>query len=618
MALRLWLRMRLKRRPVVGFCLLFALSVVLINSFPALPADSRGKTDFQRRIKHRKVVRHKRLWTDTSDFMLGLVQSSDHRSWESGLQSFSHGKQPFINSSNDCKEKSKLGQANKQPLWKNQHQETKGKKTLTKKLSRGIQNATDMKPKPRNISLVSHRDKVDHRYSNAHSAILTGKNHNKNSLREVFLPKPTLVINKKPLQNRIAKMQLVLKNYSAVHPVLHHQKPDEQRVPLDGITVFPRADTNVSRTNAKVVGELLNIQQIVTQESLKTRKYLSLKCSKFQPVVTKAGQHRRAFMEQAPPWFTEDDLQKMRFLSDGEIVAKSRIPAHGQVLKVVLCPTRPTDNCHHERHCSNGFCGLIKRPSDLYEVLAFHLDRVLGLNRSLPAVARKFQSNLLPYKYTDGAPRPIIWWAPDIQHLNDTNNDQNSYALGWLQYQRMLKHRCGMEYSTADMNKPPCLGIKHTEWAKLALFDFLLQVQDRLDRYCCGFNPDSTEPCVEEMLHDKCRNPNELVLVHILVRRSNPSHLVYIDNAGRPLHPENNLNFRLLQGTDGFPESAVRVLKSGCLHNMLLTSLQMDQEFWESQGGFQGMKKLVQTINRRGKVLLKYIEDHNLTLTSSV
>lgn len=43
------------------------------------------------------------------------------------------------------------------------------------------------------------------------------------------------------------------------------------------------------------------------------------------------------------------------------------------------------------------------------------------------------------------------------------------------------------------------------------------QVHDRLDRYCCGFEPEPSEPCVEEGLREKCGNPGELRLVHILV-----------------------------------------------------------------------------------------------------
>ncbi|KAK2515933.1 Fam198a, partial [Columba guinea] len=139
-------------------------------------------------------------------------------------------------------------------------------------------------------------------------------------------------------------------------------------------------------------------------------------------------------------------------------------------------------------------------------------------------------------------------------------------------------------------------------------------VHDRLDRYCCGFQPDPSEPCVEERLHEKCRNPVELVLVHILVRRSAPSHLVFIDNAGRPQHPEEKLNFRLLQGIDSFPAAAVATLRSGRLQSLMLESLRLDRELWESQGGTEGLRPLLRTIDRRARILLRYIQEHNLTV----
>ncbi|XP_068261256.1 Golgi-associated kinase 1A [Nyctibius grandis] len=333
-----------------------------------------------------------------------------------------------------------------------------------------------------------------------------------------------------------------------------------------------------------------------------------------QPPVQGRRRWRQGAVGNAPPWLSDDDLQKMWLLASGQVVSKTHVPAHGQVLRVGLrgvgdaevgvSPASP------EEDCQDGRCGLIKRPGDLYEVLAFHLDRVLGLNRSLPAVARRFTSHLLPYSYTDGSLRPIIWWAPDLQHLEDTNNDQNSCALGWLQYQEMLQsHR-----PTPVTGNAPCSSIPRGEWSRLALFDFLLQVHDRLDRYCCGFQPDPSEPCVEERLHEKCRNPAELVLVHILVRRSVPSHLVFIDNAGRPQHPEEKLNFRLLQGIDSFPGAAVATLQSGRLQSLLLESLRMDRDLWESQGGAEGWRPLLQTIDRRARILLRYIQERNLTV----
>uniref|UniRef100_A0A3Q2P4N6 Golgi associated kinase 1A n=1 Tax=Fundulus heteroclitus TaxID=8078 RepID=A0A3Q2P4N6_FUNHE len=228
------------------------------------------------------------------------------------------------------------------------------------------------------------------------------------------------------------------------------------------------------------------------------------------------------------PWLSRDDIEKMQLLTGGEVVSKTRVPAHGQVLQVALDPPSHHQNIPqlkdsqqhgaghnttHSERCQRGLCSLIKRPEDWFEVFAFHLDRVLGLNRSLPAVLRTFHNNILPYRYIDGNPRPVVWWDPDIQHLDDRDSDQNSVPLGWVQYQKLLRARCGNQ---TGLSTEPCVGVLHAEWGRLALFDFLLQVNDRLDRNCCGFTPDPTELCVENQLHSKCGNSKDLQLVHIL------------------------------------------------------------------------------------------------------
>ncbi|KAI5106255.1 protein FAM198A isoform X1, partial [Silurus meridionalis] len=308
------------------------------------------------------------------------------------------------------------------------------------------------------------------------------------------------------------------------------------------------------------------------------------------------------------PWFSKDDVQKMDFLAKGSVLSKARIPGHGQVLQVGLggCNENTSPlNGDHNTLCQTGQCALIKRPNDWFEVFAFHLDRVLGLNRSLPAVLRTFHSDLLPYKYTSGSGRPVVWWDPDIQHLADDDNDQNSFSLTWPQYQDLLKARCGMQ---VPLNSSVCVGVHHSEWGRLALFDFLLQVNDRLDRYCCGFQPDPADICVENLLNVKCAHPKDLMLVHILVRRTDPSRLVFIDNAGRPHHPQDNLNFRLIEGIDVFPERAMSVLRSGCLEQLLLRSLSVDKELWETQGGAAGLRATIHTLQHRAQILLQHIQ----------
>ncbi|XP_078028142.1 uncharacterized protein gask1a isoform X2 [Epinephelus lanceolatus] len=353
-------------------------------------------------------------------------------------------------------------------------------------------------------------------------------------------------------------------------------------------------------------------------------------CQSFRDQDFPDSDHRRIRISpdlRPLPWLSDDDIQRMELLAGGEVVSKNRVPAHGQVLRVALDPPmhqQPSSqrgspehgpgHRHPETHserCQQGHCSLIKRTDDWFEVFAFHLDRVLGLNRSLPAVLRTFHSEILPYRYISGIPRPVVWWDPDIQHLTDRDNDQNSVALSWTQYQRLLQVHCGRE---ADLGTAPCVGVQHSEWGRLAFFDFLLQVNDRLDRCCCGFTPDPTELCVENLLHAKCGNTNELLLVHILVRKEDPSRLVFIDNAGRPQQSINNLNFRLVEGIDEFPERAVSVLQSGCLESLLLRSLYTDRELWDSQGGARGFRPLIHTIEHRGKILLQHMRDKKLQL----
>ncbi|XP_051999737.1 Golgi-associated kinase 1A [Xyrauchen texanus] len=315
------------------------------------------------------------------------------------------------------------------------------------------------------------------------------------------------------------------------------------------------------------------------------------------------------------PWLNEDDIKKMTLLSRDSVLSKARLPGHGQVLQVGFRDTNAFAEVNHIKRCQMGGCALIKHPNDWFEVFAFHLDRVLGLNRSLPAVLRKFQSDILPYKYTNGAPRPVVWWDPNIRHLSDAENDQNSFLLTWPQYQTLLQSRCGTQ---VPLNSTNCVGVHHSEWGRLALFDFLLQVNDRLDRYCCGFRPDPSELCVENMLHIKCGNPRDLNLVHILVRKTDPSRLVFIDNAGRPHQPQDNLNFRLVKGIDEFPEQAISVLQSGCLERMLLWSLSVDREFWVSRGGTSSLRSLIQHVEQRAKALLLHIQEKKLKLNTDI
>lgn len=76
--------------------------------------------------------------------------------------------------------------------------------------------------------------------------------------------------------------------------------------------------------------------------------------------------------------------------------------------------------------------------------------------------------------------------------------------------------------------------------------------------------------------------------------------------------PNMTTNLFLTFCVSRLPEQAVLVLKSRRLREKLLQSLFLDQTYWESQGGRQGIDKLIDVIERRASVLLTYINAHGI------
>lgn len=99
----------------------------------------------------------------------------------------------------------------------------------------------------------------------------------------------------------------------------------------------------------------------------------------------------RIYSESPPSWMSKDDILNMRMLADSPIESIQEVPSHKAVLVVFARGPSTMGTA-----CNQGRCGIVKRPLDMSEVFAFHLDRILGLNRSLPSVSRRsefFQGN---------------------------------------------------------------------------------------------------------------------------------------------------------------------------------------------------------------------------------
>uniref|UniRef100_A0A8B9PDI2 Golgi associated kinase 1B n=1 Tax=Apteryx owenii TaxID=8824 RepID=A0A8B9PDI2_APTOW len=304
----------------------------------------------------------------------------------------------------------------------------------------------------------------------------------------------------------------------------------------------------------------------------------------------------RIYSESSPSWLSKDDILSMHMLADAPIESIQEVPSHNEVLVVFARGSHTPGTA-----CNHGCCGIIKRPLDMSEVFAFHLDRILGLNRSLPSVSRK--SEFFP----DSQACPVILWDSTLSPTD--NITHSSVRLTWGRYQQLLKQKCWQNGKTPK-GEWGCTEIHHHEWSKMALFDFLLQIYNRLDRNCCGFRPLKEDFCMEQGLKLKCSDQDAVELTHIVQRRHDQRHLAFIDNKGFFDRSEDNLDFKILQGINEFPESAVSVLRSQRLREKLLQSLFLDKVYWESQGGRKGIEKLIDVIERRSKILLTYINAH--------
>ncbi|XP_070533889.1 Golgi-associated kinase 1B-like [Ptychodera flava] len=321
------------------------------------------------------------------------------------------------------------------------------------------------------------------------------------------------------------------------------------------------------------------------------------------------------FGEHYPKWFSRADVVRMEMLSTSKI-SKLHNAKFKEELRQLIFDDGRSGPIKDFKSCTEQ-CAIQKRVDDWFEIFAFHIDRVLGLNRSLPAIGKILKPAMFPPKdrrFIDGKLRPLIWWDPKLIH-GGKYKLQNSFGLTFQDYQMDLKYRCNsldeLKQNKTYRCKTP---VKYIEWSKLTIFDFLLQNTDRLDRSCCGYDVDQGESCMKKRSPDKCANESKALMLHLFTRKGNRSRLVFIDNVFNRNRTFDHLNYRLLQGIREVPEGPINVIKSGKLGDRLKESLRVDVGFWKSLGGESNATALVDIIERRAKMLLKHIEEHNIAV----
>ncbi|XP_077987528.1 Golgi-associated kinase 1A-like [Glandiceps talaboti] len=314
-----------------------------------------------------------------------------------------------------------------------------------------------------------------------------------------------------------------------------------------------------------------------------------------------------------PNWFSYSDILKMELMSHHNISDVLSIPGHPRVRRVIF-KDHPMKDISHFEDCTTQ-CAVQKSVKDIHEVFSFHLDRVLGINRSMPAVTRTFKGER-GGTFSDGKARAIIWWNPNIKHSGSLEPEQNSMSLRWTDYQNQLALRC---YAKDNMKESAIhdnctVKVRHIEWGRLAFYDFLLQNHDRSDRNCCGYDIDEGELCFKNGNYLRCKNITRQYLIHIFTTKYDDTRLVYIDNVFNLNRNNEHLNYRFLEGIDEIPEYPISVLKSGKFRELMLQSLYLDKIYWQDQGGLPFMDKLIDIIEKRAQKLITCIEERGISL----
>uniref|UniRef100_A0A4W3J3Z6 Uncharacterized protein n=1 Tax=Callorhinchus milii TaxID=7868 RepID=A0A4W3J3Z6_CALMI len=249
-------------------------------------------------------------------------------------------------------------------------------------------------------------------------------------------------------------------------------------------------------------------------------------------------------------WFSQKDKELMRFLTQGSVQKIQYLTRRRQMVQVILATNTPFPVDGSGDQCKAGACALVKDLTNLNEVVAFHLDRILGLNVSQPVVSRQLTSWLMPHRYIDDHPRPVVRWDPSISLPQGANRYQDAYFARMVQYPSIFR-QCGTESDGV------CHQHASPELKRIKLLDYFLQEGEML--------PSGSD--------DK-----------------------------------NDQNAVTFASSDWLSPKALEVISSECLPGLLVLSLYQDREYWHSKS-LHEMGNLADRIGKRADVFLKQIQE---------
>ncbi|XP_059849405.1 Golgi-associated kinase 1A-like [Hypanus sabinus] len=287
------------------------------------------------------------------------------------------------------------------------------------------------------------------------------------------------------------------------------------------------------------------------------------------------GFHSVNFLDGASPskllrWFSRRDRELMELMARGSVLEAGQGTRDDQTVCVVLSTNNSLAVGGSRDQCRAGACGLVKGLSDLREVTAFHLHRILGLNISQPVVARRWRTQLLPQQYTDGSAKPVVWWDPRMLLLQGTSRQKDTFRLA--QFPSVFR-KC------QESDGGVCV-----QENSLELLNYFIQ------------NINHHEVADGGAKFINIFQKHNLKDVEIILASFNRAS------------DKRTFTFNDL---DWLPLRTLKVISSQCLPEVLLCSLYEDQEYWQSKGQLS-LSILGDRIRKRAQLLLQQMTDGHI------
>eukprot|EP00062_Callorhinchus_milii_P021476 gi/632978243/ref/XP_007905799.1/ PREDICTED: protein FAM198A-like [Callorhinchus milii] len=280
-------------------------------------------------------------------------------------------------------------------------------------------------------------------------------------------------------------------------------------------------------------------------------------------------------------WFSQKDKELMRFLTQGSVQKIQYLTRRRQMVQVILATNTPFPVDGSGDQCKAGACALVKDLTNLNEVVAFHLDRILGLNVSQPVVSRQLTSWLMPHRYIDDHPRPVVRWDPSISLPQGANRYQDAYFARMVQYPSIFR-QCGTESDGV------CHQHASPELKRIKLLDYFLQDNKGLETGVCNFAVQRSDRLYSGRSCSDLSQEGEML----------PSGS----------DDKNDQNAVTFASSDWLSPKALEVISSECLPGLLVLSLYQDREYWHSKS-LHEMGNLADRIGKRADVFLKQIQE---------